>query len=107
MPQDRSDKIKVFEVQDRTTVILPIAEVIRHPEEVLLRQEITVPRLVIDPTVLLADLVVGLPVPVVQAEDNKKKNTQYEKENVISLARAMPKFYRHSPGNTRCFTVQS
>ena len=71
MPQDRSDKIKVYEVQDRTTVILPIAEVIRHPEEVLLRQEITVPRLVIDPTVLLADLVVGLPVPVVQAEDNK------------------------------------
>lgn len=71
MPQDQSDKIKVYEVQDRTTVILPIAEVIRHPEEVLLRQEITVPRLVIDPTVLLADLVVGLPVPVVQAEDNK------------------------------------
>lgn len=73
MPQDRSDKIKVFEVQDRTTVILLIAEVIRPLEEVLLRQGITVPRLEIDPTVLLADLVVGLPVPVVQAEDNKKK----------------------------------
>lgn len=73
MPQDRSDKIKVFEVQDRTTVILLIAEVIRPLEEVLLHPGITVPRLEIDPTVLLADLVVGLPVPVVQAEDNKKK----------------------------------